>query len=74
MSEKLWFPEAWEIRRYTDALPLLSPEDQRTGQLATAYLRQMHAAEDAGHVRWDNRLKDWVMTPRHPGWGIDDAG
>ena len=66
--------EAVEIRRYTDSLLPLSAEDRRIGQLATAYLRRMHAAEDAGHVWWDNRLKDWVMTRRHPAWGLDDAG
>jgi len=66
--------EAAEIRRYSDSLPQLSLEEQRIGELAAAYLRRMHAAEDAGHVRWDNRLQDWVMTRRHPAWGIDDAG
>ena len=64
--------DAEDIRRYTDALPLPNAESQRIGELATAYLRRMYAAEDAGHVRWDNRLKDWVMTPRHPAWGLDD--
>ena len=62
-----------DIRRFLAALPSLSAEDQRIGQLATAYLRRMHAGEDAGHVRWDNRLKDWVMTHRHPAWGLDDS-
>ncbi len=66
--------DAFEIRRYSDSLPTLSVEGQRIGQLATAYLRRMYAGEDAGHVRWDDRLKDWVMTRRHPAWGIDDPG
>ncbi len=63
--------DAVEIRRYTDALPPLEFLDRRLGELATEYLRRMHTAEDAGHVRWDNRLNDWVMTHRHPAYGID---
>ncbi len=65
-----WEPEAETIRRYTTALLALSPEDQRVGELATAYLKQMFSMEDAGHVRWDNRLKDWVMTWSHPAYTL----
>ena len=65
------YDEAAEIQRLTESLPPLSAEDQRIGDAATGHLRRMLDGEDAGHVRWDARLKDWVMTSRHPAFGID---
>ena len=66
------YDEVAEIQSYTAALPPLTKADQRIGTAAGVYLRRMLEGEGAGHVRWDSRIRDWVMTPRHPAFGIDD--
>ena len=63
--------EAEEIQRYTLSLPELSDEDKRIGELATAILREKLEQVEAGHLRWDDRSLDWVMTRRHPAYGLE---
>ena len=65
--------EAEEIRALADMpTEAWKPLDAETGRAATAYLKRMLIAEEAGDVRWDDRLKDWVMTWRHPMWQYRD--